>query len=203
MKTLNESRLDHLAEFIREYMSTNNGRAPVLKELVEETGMAKSTVCRYLQELNRRGVVHYSGRGTLEVDEARYKKSASIRVPILGAVICGSPEEEEERIEGYVAIPEKWVDGECFLLRAYGDSMIDIGVDEGDLVLVKKAYDAMDGQVVVALVDNRTTLKRLYWENGRPRLHAENSTYPKSRADMYPAELSIQGIALKVIKDIH
>ncbi len=203
MKTINESKLDCLSAFIKNFMLAGNGRAPSLDEMAQGTGISRTTVYHYLQELDRRGVIRYSGKNTLQINGERYKKSSTIRVPILGAVICGSPEEQEERIEGYVAIPEEWVDGECFLLRAYGDSMIDIGVDEGDLVLVKKTYDAMDGQVVVALVDNQTTLKRLYWENGRPRLHAENSTYPKSRADMYPAELSIQGIALKVIKDIH
>ena len=88
------------------------------------------------------------------------------------------------------------------VLEAYGDSMVDIGVDEGDLILVKKATTASDGDVIVALTEDGNTLKRLFWENGRPRLHAENKTYSKEKRDIYPGELVIQGIALKVIKDI-
>ena len=124
------------------------------------------------------------------------------RVPIVGMVICGTPDEQEEHVTGYLAIPEEWVDGECFLLEAYGDSMIDLGIFEGDLILVKKTKDANSGDVIVALIENETTLKRLFWEDGKPRLHAENKTYPKNKIDIYPSKLEIQGIALKVIKDI-
>ena len=88
------------------------------------------------------------------------------------------------------------------LLDAYGDSMIDIGICEGDLILVKKAQTAKSGDVIVALTENGNTLKRLFWENNKPRLHAENRSYPDDKIDIYPNELIIQGIALKVIKDI-
>ena len=124
------------------------------------------------------------------------------RIPIVGRVICGSPDEQEEYVSGYLAIPEEWIDGECFLLRAYGDSMIDIGIEEDDLILVKKAETASDGDVVVALTENGNTLKRLFWEDDRPRLHAENKTYDIKDIDIYPKELTIQGIALKVVKNI-
>ena len=60
------------------------------------------------------------------------------RIPIIGQIVCGSPEEQDEHVSGYLAIPEEWIDGECFLLRAYGDSMIDIGIETDDLILVKK-----------------------------------------------------------------
>ena len=100
-------------------------------------------------------------------------------------------------------MPEELIDGECFLIEAYGDSMIDIGIAKGDLVLVKKTETAYDGDVVVALTEDGNTLKRLFWENGKPRLHAENKTYTGRMLNFYPRELTIQGIALKVIKDIH
>ena len=124
------------------------------------------------------------------------------RIPIVGQIICGSPEEQEEFVDGYLAIPEDWIDGECFLLRAYGDSMIDVGIDKDDLILVKKVCSAENGAVVVALTENGNTLKRLFWEDGHPRLHAENQKYNTSQRDIYPKELTIQGIALKVIKNI-
>ena len=88
------------------------------------------------------------------------------------------------------------------MLRAYGDSMIDIGIEKGDLILVKKTCTAEGGEVVVALTEEGNTLKRLFWEDGRPRLHAENKRYKPKNRDIYPKSLIIQGVALKVIKDI-
>ena len=104
---------------------------------------------------------------------------------------------------GYVAIPEEWLDGDCYLLRTSGDSMIDIGIDDGDLVLIKRTQEAYDGQVVAVLTDEGTTLKRfMKRENGRPWLLAENKSYPKEKRELKPSKIEIQGIALKVIKDI-
>lgn len=80
--------------------------------------------------------------------------------------------------------------------------MIDIGIEKDDLILVKKTSSAENGAVVVALTEEGNTLKRLFWEEGRPRLHAENKKYKSIRRDIYPETLIIQGIALKVIKDI-
>ncbi len=80
--------------------------------------------------------------------------------------------------------------------------MVDIGVNQGDLVLVKKTITALDGQVVVALTENGNTLKRLAYENGKPILLAENSAYSEKERVIRPKRLEIQGIALKIIKDI-
>ncbi len=80
--------------------------------------------------------------------------------------------------------------------------MIDIGIEAGDLVLVKKTTTPADGQVLVALTDQGNTLKRLQYENGRPVLIAENSHYAESERVIRPRELTIQGVALKLIKDI-
>lgn len=202
MKSLSEKMLKDTEEYIKTYVESNNGKSPSLIQIADCLGVAKSVAYRYVKELDARGIVHYSGKRTLSVDGEKYKRSNSVRLPILGSVICGSPAEQEQYIEGYVAIPEEWVDGECFLLRAYGDSMTDIGIDKGDLVLVKKTETANDGDVVVALTEDGNTLKRLFWENGKPRLHAENKTYTRRMLNFYPRELTIQGIALKVIKDI-
>ena len=130
-------------------------------------------------------------------------RSGFKRIPIIGQIVCGSPEEQEKHVSGYLAIPEEWIEGECFLLRAYGDSMVDAGIEKGDLILVKKTNAAEDGKVIIALTEEGNTLKRLFWEDGRPRLHAENKGYSSKRRDIFPKELTIQGVVLKVIKDIH
>ena len=202
MRSMNENKLTEIAEYIKTYARENNGEAPRLVEIMSHMNMAKATAYRYVLELEKRGVVSYNGKKTLESPLQKKMRCGFRRVPIVGMVICGTPDEQEEHVTGYLAIPEEWVDGECFLLEAYGDSMIDLGIFEGDLILVKKTKDANSGDVIVALIENETTLKRLFWEDGKPRLHAENKTYPKNKIDIYPSKLEIQGIALKVIKDI-
>ena len=202
MRVMDEKKLQEITEFIKQYARENNGDAPGLADIMYYMCMAKTTAYRYMLELKKRGVISYAGKKTLSSPLQRKMNVMFRRIPIVGRIVCGTPDEQEEHITGYLAVPEEWVDGECFLLEAYGDSMIDIGIDKGDLVLVKKTETANDGNVIVALTEDGNTLKRLFWENGKPRLHAENKTYTGRMLDFYPRELTIQGIALKVIKDI-
>ena len=79
----------------------------------------------------------------------------TVRLPVLGAVSCGIPKYAEENIEEYVQVPASWFgSGEFFALRADGKSMINAGIDDGDLVIVRKQESANPGQIVVALIDN-------------------------------------------------
>ena len=203
MRTMNQEKIERLADFINQYARDNNGSSPSLSEIMEYMGMSKATAYRYILELEKRGIVSYSGKKTLETELQRKMRCGFKRIPIIGQIICGSPDEQEEYVSGYLAIPEEWIDGECFLLRAYGDSMIDIGIEKDDLILVKKTETAENGAVVVALTEDGNTLKRLFWEDGRPRLHAENKRYKTKYRDIYPQSLTIQGVALKVVKDIN
>lgn len=202
MRTMNQEKVERLADFINQYTRDNNGSSPSLYEIMEYMSMSRSTAYRYILELEKRGLVSYSGKNTLETELQRKMRCGFKRIPIIGQIVCGSPDEQEEHVSGYLAIPEEWIDGECFLLCAYGDSMIDIGIEKNDLILVKKTCMAEDGEVVVALTDEGNTLKRLFWEDGHPRLHAENKRYKSNNRDIYPKSLTIQGVALKVIKDI-
>ena len=199
MRLMKEENLEKLDAFIHSFARENNGESPTLAEMTAYMGMSKSTTYRHVLELERRGMVTYRGKRTLETDLQRKMRCGFRRVPVVGEIICGSPEEQEQYVSEYLAVPEEWVKGECFLLRAYGNSMADIGIATGDLVLVRRAETANDGDVVVALTEDGNTLKRLFWENGRPRLHAENRRYRKP--DIYPESLTVQGVALKVIKD--
>ena len=87
-----------------------------------------------------------------------------------------------------------------FILRAHGDSMIDAGIDDGDRVVIRRQSTADDGDIVVALVEGETTLKRFYRDKRRKRfcLHPENAAYP----DLYCTELQVQGVAVTVWKDL-
>lgn len=202
MRVMSEEKLEKLLAFIKQYARDNNGESPGLNTIMSHMNMVKSTAYRYVMELVKRGEVFYAGKNTLESSLQRKMNVSFRKVPIVGRIICGTPDEQEEYVTGYLAVPEEWIDGECFLLEAYGDSMVDIGIYDGSLVLVKKASTADNGNVIVALTENGTTLKRVFWEKEGPRLHAENHLYDKSKADIYPKELLVQGIALKVISNI-
>ena len=118
MRTMNVDKIERLAEFIKQYARDNNGTSPSLSDIMKYMDMSKSTAYRYILELERRGVVSYSGKKTLEIDLQRKMKSGFRKVPLVGEIICGSPDEQEEYISEYLALPEDWLDGDCFLLKA-------------------------------------------------------------------------------------
>ena len=120
-------------------------------------------------------------------------------VPVVGTVACGSPILAEENIEEYVTLPAALFGrGNFFLLRARGDSMINAGIADGDLVLVRQQDTAEYNQIAVALIDDEATLKRFRPEGDRVVLHAENPNYD----DIVVDRCAVQGVAVKVIKDL-
>ena len=134
-------------------------------------------------------------------DNFAFWKGKLIHFPILGRIACGIPKFAEENIEEYVRLPVAlFGKGNFFILRAYGDSMIEAGIDDGDLVLIRQQNYADEGQIVVALMEDDATLKRYYPEpeNQRIRLHPENSRMD----DIYVDYCEIQGVAVKVLKDL-
>ena len=126
----------------------------------------------------------------------------SNRVPLLGAVSCGIPKFAEGNIEEYVQLPTAlFGKGDFFLLRASGDSMIEAGIDDGDLILVRHQDHADPGQIVVALIgEDEATLKRFYPEHSKGiiRLHPENSALD----DIIVENCAIQGVAVHVMKSL-
>ena len=197
---MDEEKLDKMLAFIKGYIARNNGVSPKFSEILEYMEMSNSVGYRYLTTLADRGEIVYNGRDTRSVVGQEKMRMSFRRVPILGAIPCGLPEEHSELIEGYLALPDEWLDGDCYLLRADGDSMTGAGIDDGDLVLIRRTTVSETGRVIVALVDGTdTTLKRYYVDkNGAAVLHAENPAY----RDLYPFHLAVQGVAVKVIKDV-
>ena len=184
--------------FIDSYMD-ENGCSPTNQEMADGTGLSTATISRYLSYMRDHGMLDYQGHRNIRTKMQEKKSSASIGVPILGAVSCGVPKFAEENIDEYVRLPVSiFGKGDYFLLRADGDSMIGAGIDPGDLVLIRHQDTAEPGQIVVALMENEATLKRYFPEKHRIRLHPENSTLE----DIYVDSCVIQGVAVKVIKDI-
>lgn len=198
MRTKDKNTLLEIKAFINDYCDYN-GRGPSVGEIAKKWDMSKSTAQAYLIELKENGDIAQSVYGYESISLAENRATQSI--PVLGAVPCGPLTEVEESIEGYLRLPEAFVGkGKFYLLRASGNSMIGAGINDGDLVLIKIQENANVGEIVVALVDNEVTLKRLGYDedNKTYYLHPEN----KRMRDIYPENIAIQGIAVKVIKDL-
>ena len=122
-------------------------------------------------------------------------------VPVYGNIKCGVPNEPETDLEGYIEIPKSMIgQGDFFILRAKGDSMIEAGIHDGDLLFVRYQSFAEDGDIVVAYIDGEVTLKRLFKleEEKAFLLHPENKDYQ----DIKVKNCRIIGIAEKIIKPI-
>lgn len=197
MRSKDKTLMAAIEKFVSDY-TDNNGISPTMQEVADGVGSSKATVQRYIAQLCEDGILDYSGYRTMTSTKT---KAAAIRVPVLGTIACGIPKFAEENIEEYVRLPVAlFGKGNFFILRAYGDSMIEAGIDNGDLVLIRQQNYADEGQIVVALMEDEATLKSFYPEpkKHRIRLHPENSRMD----DIYVDNCEIQGVAVKVLKDL-
>ena len=197
MRSKNKALMTKIERFVSTF-TDDYGISPSMQEVADGVGVSKATVHRYILQLRENGVIEVSGRRSMTSTRTKVE---AVRVPILGEVACGIPKFAEENIEEYVRLPVALFGrGNFFILRAYGDSMVEAGIDDGDLVLIRQQDAAEEGQIVVALIDDEATLKRFYPEpeNHRIRLHPENS----HMKDIYVDRCEIQGIAVKVLKEL-
>jgi repressor LexA len=180
-------RQQEIWEFLVEYVD-RHGYPPTVREIGEHIGLASpSTVHAHLANLERAGYLRRDPTKPRALEltglrrEARAAPDTRVQpLPLLGEIAAGSPLLAEEQIEDYVPLPERLVGGADFLLRVKGESMIEAGILDGDLVIVRKTQTATNGDIVVALVgDDETadeaTVKRYFRESGRIRLQPENS----------------------------
>ena len=190
---------------IKRYVDDYNRRylrMPNTREIGEAMGVTKTTAYRYLVHMKENDMISYDGR-SIETYKISHKQDA-IDVPISGCIPCGTPEEQEEVITDYLAVPKSILgNGEFFALRAAGDSMIDAGINDGDIVIVKRASEANEGDIVAALVDGHESTLKLLTEDEETqslRLQAQNHTY---NWKYVPCQsFSIQGVAVNVMKQL-
>lgn len=198
---INTALLRNIKNFAEEYYF-ENGISPSVREIASELGVGKSTVQRYLERLRDRGEIEYNGERSIRTEITDKLDDSSVSVGLIGSISCGELTFAQENITDYFKLPASLIgNGEFFMLRASGDSMIDAGIDDGDLVVIRKQSTANDGDIVVALCGDDATLKRFYRGRANRRfiLHPENERL----ADIIVEDdLIIQGIAVKVIKDL-
>lgn len=206
MKKKNPELKDMIYEYVQKY-SMDNQRPPSMAEIGEEMGISRATAYRYMMDLDQEGRISYDGKNrTIESDSIVKHDANMIQAAIIGSVHCGEPQFEEENIEAYINLPSQiFGKDDCYILRANGESMVDAGIDDGDLVVVRKQWFAKDGEIVVALVDGESTLKIYHKADnaGVPYLQAANRKEPYLYPDIYAHNsLYIQGVAVFVIKQV-
>ena len=192
-------RQKQVLDFIRSHTRTR-GYAPTLAEIRRHLGLGSvATVHKHLRLLQEKGAVRrlpHRSRA-LEVCEVAPAARAA-RVRLLGTVAAGTPIEPLE-IDEVVTVPEEMLGrGETFALRVRGDSMIDDGIHDGDVVLVERRSTAPDGATVVATVRGEATVKRLQRRRGRVRLLPANSRMKPIVAR--PDEVEIRGVVVALLR---
>lgn len=170
---------------ILEYIKSeilNKGYPPAVREICEAVHLkSTSSVHSHLETLEKNGFIRRDPTKprAIEIidDDFNLVRREIISVPVIGSVAAGEPIFAEQNIEGYLPVlPEDMPDGEAFMLRVKGESMVKAGIFDGDRVLVKKQEHAENGDIVVALVDDSATVKTFYKEDGHFRLQPENDS---------------------------
>jgi repressor LexA len=199
MNTLTK-RQKEILDFVSEYIQ-KHGYSPYYEEIGQKFGLsALSTVHEHITEL--------VDKGYLEKDERKErglylpkKIKPYLEIPIFGEIACGKAIEViEERGEFIKVAREQSLKGNLYALRAKGDSMIDEGIFDNDIIIVKKQSVADNGDMVVAIIDDNTaTLKKIYIEdNEKIKLQPAN---PKYKA-IYRKEVEIRGVVVKIIRNL-
>lgn len=196
MRTLNKDTLCRMAKYIKEYQA-ENGRSPSYRNIMHYMNMSSlNLVQRYVLALEREGSIQRTRLGNIELP-AQLNKGETTIAPLLGEIACGEPSFEIEHIEDSFELPRSlFGKGKLYMLHASGDSMVDVGIYDGDLIVVRRQDYAEDGEIVVALTSGNNTLKRLYHRNGKIVLHPEN----KTMEDIIVNNCEIQGVLVGCIK---
>ena len=198
MRTKDPKKMKEMIDFIDAFYLVYH-RTPSVREIAEGTTLSKSSVATYLAALRDEGEIDYDKK-LIRTERINDQITGYIPAGIIGAIPCGQMEMETENVEEYVNLPISiFGRGELYILRTYGDSMIGAGIDEKDLVVIRKQEYAQDGDIVVAYVEGEgNTLKRYYRdrEKKRIRLHPENDKLQ----DIYVKDCKIQGVVVNIIK---
>ena len=198
MRKKNPEYMKEIINFVDQFYP-RYGRSPSCTEIAVHTTLNRSAVHNYLVAMNDEGMIEYNGQ-TILTPNTRAGQQGMRRIGIVGSVSCGLPTDATVEQGEYMNLPMTMVgNDDVYILYASGDSMINAGIDDGDMVLVRRQETAHDGDIVVAYVEGEgNTLKRLRHKGNKVILHPEN---PKL-ADIPVDFLKVQGVAVWVFKKI-
>ena len=193
---INEEKLTRVMDYIRKF-SEENGYTPSVREIGKNCGIkSTATVHSYIERLQNKGYLNKTDNKKRSVTIG---KGSGVSIPLIGTVTAGQPIFAYENYEDYYTFPISELKGDdLFMLRVQGTSMIDAGIMDGDKIIVRRQKNAENGEIVVALVDDSATVKRIYYRDNQVVLHPENEML----ADMVfaPNEVSILGKVVGLIR---
>ena len=190
-------RQRQIYEYIKEYQK-ENGYPPSVREMASAVGLSSpSTVHAHLSALEERGLIkrdaskpralevfHEDGTSTKPTESSNATPHGTVALPLVGRVAAGLPILAEQNIEDTFTLPtEIATDASSFVLEVHGNSMVNAGILNGDYIVVREQKTAMNGEIVVAMIDGDATVKTFYKERGRVRLQPENDAMEPIYAD--------------------
>jgi repressor LexA len=194
-------RQQKVLDFIASHLG-KRGYPPTLREIAAHLAINGTLgVIKHLDALERKGFITKSAGSSRGI--ALVNTAAAAPIPIVGVVRAGVPQPAREEIEGYFAVDRSLLKGsDNFFLRVKGDSMIEAGIREGDLALVRPQPQADNGDIVVALLEGEATLKRFFKEKNRIRLQPENSAMEPIIVKATASEVSIIGKVTGIFRSL-
>jgi repressor LexA len=199
METVTPRQLEIL-RFIRDFRAAH-GYSPTMQEIGDHLDLTKVTVFEHVGALERkklllRGAKH-KARSLQVSEDYVFEDESATKIPLSGRIAAGRPIEAVENAESIDLTEMFAADGNTFVLEVQGESMIEDGVLDGDLVVCQRRNTARDGQTVVALLpDGEATLKRIYREKGRIRLQPANANFEP----IYVDNVDIQGVVIGLVR---
>ena len=197
-------RQQQIFELIKDKIDMT-GMPPTRAEIARELGFRSANAAEeHLKALARKNVIEIipgASRG-IRIVQSEEELLEEQGLPLIGQVAAGEPILAQEHVESHYHVdPDMFKPQADFLLRVHGMSMKDIGIIDGDLLAVHKTQDVRDGQVVVARVDEDVTVKRLERKGSKVFLHAENQEFSPIEVDLTHQELTIEGLAVGIIRN--
>lgn len=198
MRDASEKKMQIL-DFIRREID-DKGYPPSVREICLAVGLkSTSTVHAHLNRLEEEG---YIRRDATKPRALELTDTATVRgrsVPLVGRVTAGMPILAQQNIEEYYMLPQNLVGGdEVFILSVQGESMIEAGILDGDFVIVRRQSHAENGDIVVAMIDDEATVKRIFYEKTRVRLQPENS----AMHPIYAREVTVLGRVIALFRQM-
>ncbi|MDY6012066.1 transcriptional repressor LexA [Clostridium sp.] len=173
-----KDKQSQIYDFLKNY-TENKGYPPSVREICQAVGLkSTSTVHGHLKRLEKKGLIKRDPTKprALEIIEFSQTKREMINIPILGDINAGEPILATENIEDTFSLPIDFIkhNKDLFILKVNGNSMINIGVNNNDFAIIEKTQTAINGDIVVALIDDTATIKRFFKEKDHIRLQPEN-----------------------------
>lgn len=196
MRVLDKATMQRVEEYNLNYQR-EYGKSPNFRQIMRDLNLGSlATVQRYVIALENEGKIKRTNIGKIAPFQP-LKQSGITLTSLVGNIACGQPSFAVEQIEESFALPKAiFGNGKLFMLRAFGNSMVEAGINKGDLLVLRQQNYADDGEIVVALIDGNATLKRLYHRGGKIILHPEN----EEMQDIVVKNCEVQGVLVSCIK---